>query len=117
MINEIRAAIVFLCAYAQNDTRKYVLYDFEQKKYYHYHLSKDSIRFCLYDYERESFLQGNFSQVFDTKTQSYILLKFENNRFIGFDKHSNSYIYGNISNNLIIVFDTQTNKYIQYATF
>lgn len=117
MINDMRAAIVFLCACAQNNTEKRMLYDFKQKKYYHYHLLKDSIRYSLYDYGRGSYLQGNLSQIFDTKTQSYISLKLEGNRFIGLDRQSGSHIYGNINNNLITVFDTQNNKYIHYAIF
>ena len=117
MINDMRAAIVFLCACAQNNTEKRMLYDFKQKKYYHYHLLKDSIRYSLYDYGRGSYLQGNLSQIFDTKTQSYISLKLEGNRFIGLDRQSGSHIYGNINNNLITVFDTQKNKYIHYAIF
>lgn len=117
MINEIRAAIVFLCTCAQNGTKKQILYDFEQKKYYHYNLLKDSFQYYLYDYERDSYLQGNLSQIYDIKTHSYILLKLEKNKFIGFERNSGSYIYGNINNNLIIVFDTQKNKYIQYTAF
>lgn len=115
MTNEIRAAIVFLCTCIQDDMDKRALYDFEQRKYYHYHLIKDSIQYSLYDYERRSYVQGNMSQCFDTKSRSYIFLKFENDRFMGFDRRSGSYIYGNINGNLIMVYDTQKSRYLHYT--
>lgn len=114
MVNEMRAAIVFLCTCVQNNSEKHMLYDFERKKYYHFNLLNDSIRYSLYDYNRGSYLQGNLSQLFDTKTQSYISIKFESNKFYAFDRRSRSYIYGNINNNSITVYDTQKNKYTQY---
>lgn len=84
-----------------------MLYDFERRKYYHYNLVNDSIRYSLYDYDRGSYLQGNLSQLFDTKTQSYISVKLESNKFYAFDRRSGSYLYGNINNNFITVYDTQ----------
>jgi len=117
MVNEVRAAIVFFCICVQNNTEKHMLYDFERRKYYHYNLVNDSIRYSLYDYDRGSYLQGNLSQLFDTKTQSYISVKLESNKFYAFDRRSGSYLYGNINNNFITVYDTQKSRYIHYTIF
>lgn len=115
MNDEIRRGIVLLCTCMNYNKEKKIIFDYQNKRIYHYNIQKDSIRYYLFDLERNSIIQGNSSQLFDSKSKTFYSLKIERNKFIVFESNSNTFIYGLINNNNIVVSDIKQRKQWLYS--
>lgn len=117
MTNEKRSCLALICASQvfPNNTYQYV-FDYTYGKHRNYQITKNLVRkyISIFDYQRCAYVGGEFPNLFDYHTSSFIFLEIKGRQFTGFDYESGAYFSGEVEGNQISIFDYAVSRYFIY---
>ena len=112
---EVRAVFAAIALAHQGDRAVNGVYDHGQKRMISLTAVFDGIALTGVDLERRSRLQGKLPDFYDEVRASYIHLKPEGDRYIGYDHKTGSHLHLTIKDESVSLYDHSAASWFQYS--
>ena len=118
MRDDKRACFALIAATLVNKRRYNSVYDYSASKYVNVSSSNiQSSYLSFFDYNRGGYISGDFQNLYDFPTSSFVSLQQHGNKLSGYDYETGSNIDFTVHGNDVTVYDYQTYNHYNYSVW